>query len=79
MTIVYNDLTLQNQNDIVEKAKTKPDGVYTLRGIFYRVRNGRVTHFASKGEVVQACGHFNIVLGTYGTKDEGRKLLQGIA
>lgn len=63
--VVYNTLTVENQSLIVEKAKTKADGVYSFRGIVYRVRDNRVTHFACGGEILQPYGHFNAVVGSY--------------
>lgn len=61
----YNRLTIENQNLIVEKAKTKADGIYTFRGIVYRVKDNRATHFACNGEVIEPFGYFNTVIGLY--------------
>ena len=55
-------LTLDNQNAINEKAKTKKDGCYQFRGVAYRVRDGAVTHFVSGGEVMQQYGYFNVTV-----------------
>jgi hypothetical protein len=61
----YNVLNIENQNLIVKKAKTKTNGVYTIRGIVYRVKNFSVTHFCAKGEILQAFGCFNCIVGKY--------------
>ena len=45
-------------NKIVDKAKTKDNGVYTLSGIVYRVRNNGVTHIIENRQIFQCCGHF---------------------
>lgn len=79
MTLQYG-LTIENQNLINTKAKTKKDGVYTFRGVAYRVRANKVTHFAVRGEVLQQYGAFNVKLGTYksGFSGEGVKFLKSI-
>lgn len=65
MMTTYNDLTIENRQAIEAKAKTRNDGVYTFRGIAYRVRKNRVTHFAYNGEVLEPCGNFSVVVGEY--------------
>ena len=57
-------LTLINQNMINEKAKTRKDGCYQFRGVAYRIRGGKVTHFCSGGEVYQQAYGFNALIGT---------------
>lgn len=75
----YSRLTIVNQNAIINKAKTKNNGVYTLRGIEYRVIDGRVTHYACLGKILEAAGHFNVECGNYdGYADSARKILKGI-
>jgi len=64
MTIQYG-LTIDNQNFIIEKAKTKKDGIYTIRGVAYKVVNNMVEFFAAGGEVIQICYGFNVVIGSY--------------
>jgi hypothetical protein len=74
--VTYSRLTIENQNYIVEKAKLKKNGCYQIRGIAYRVRDGKVTHFAVGGQVLQPYGAFNVVVGTYsGNSDEAKKVL----
>jgi len=58
-------LTLENEALIIEKAKSKKDGVYTFRGVYYRVNNHYVTHYAWKYEILEKYGYFNVVCGTY--------------
>jgi hypothetical protein len=56
-------LSITLQNEVIERAKSKNDGCYQLRGCAYRVRSGRVTHLAYGGEVLQPYGHFNVLVG----------------
>ena len=63
--ITYNELTSENKKACEDRAKTRQDGVYTFRGIAYRVRNGRITHFACNGEVLIPYGNFNVCAGNY--------------
>ena len=55
-------LTIETQNAVTERAKSKTDGVYKFRGCVYRVRSGLVTHIAYGGEVLQPFGHFNVLV-----------------
>ena len=64
MTIQYG-LTLDNQNMIIDKAKSKKDGVYRFRGVAYRVINNHAVYFAADGKIIQACYGFNAVIGSY--------------
>jgi hypothetical protein len=49
--ITYNRLTIDNYTVIKERAKLKNDGIFTFRGITYRVENHKVTHFAYLGKI----------------------------
>lgn len=55
-------LTLDNQNLILEKAKTKKNGIYKFRGVVYKVEQSRVTHFCTSTEVIRFEYGFNIVI-----------------
>lgn len=63
--MVKYGLTGENQNLIIEKAKAKKDGVYEFRGVAYRVRGGKVTHFAADYKILAGFGAFNVVVGSY--------------
>jgi len=77
MTMVKYGLTIENQNKIIDLAKTKNDGVYSFRGVEYKVRDHKVTHYAAGGQVLEAYGHFNVVVGNYdGYPSSARKLLK---
>jgi len=69
-------LTQDNLKAIIEKSKTKNDGVYTFRGVTYRVVNGFARFFASDREVVERCYGFNVVIGEY--KGDAKKALKSI-
>jgi len=76
-------MKLIDQNFIMEKAKTKKDGCYRIRGIAYRVRDGHVTHFACNDQIIELCHGFNVVTSTYDSgyaySDEfGQQLLKDI-
>lgn len=72
--MVYCELNTDNQKYINEKAKTKNDGIYTARGIYYLVKNKKVVAFACKGEVIQQYGIFNTVIGKY--NDSAKEILR---
>lgn len=61
--MVKNGATIDNINLIHDKAKTKKDGVYSFRGLLYRVKNGRFTHFSHYHEIFERTGNFNVSLG----------------
>ena len=72
-------LNRENQTLINNKAKDKNDGVFTFRGVYYRVRNGRVTHYAAFGKVVESAGAFNVTVGSYDWQIKtGRDVLMAI-
>ena len=73
-------VTLVDQRKIEEKAKTKNDGVYTYRGIWYKVINKRLRYLASRGEVLECFGNFNVVVGTYDWySGDARKILKDLS
>lgn len=71
-------LTIENQNHLIERAKKKADGVFSSRGILFRVVNGGITHYAAAGKILVAYGRFNSQIGTYKNTEEARKLLKAI-
>lgn len=77
MAVKYG-LTLDNILLIAEKAKTKENGVYTLRGVIYRVNNLRVTHYAVGGAISENYGNFLVDVGKYTYASEAVKMLKGI-
>lgn len=78
-------LSSKNQDLVVQKAKSKKDGIYSMNGVTYRVRDGKVTHFAccSSGHILVGYGHFNVVVGQVetgmGFQDRARKALKAVA
>jgi len=75
-------VTISEVVEIHNKAKSKADGIFSHKGIPYRVVSGEVTHFADiiRGEVLVPYGHFNVVAGNFrcGWKDAAKKLLKSI-
>lgn len=58
-------MTRDTQRDILQRAQTKTDGVYSFRGVTYRVKNGAVTHFAYDHQILVNGGVFVVPVGTY--------------
>lgn len=57
-------LTVTNQNYIMEKAKSKKDGIYQARGVHYLVIDGRAIHFITViGDVFEYSHGFNVQIG----------------
>lgn len=77
--ITYNRLTIDNYTVIKERAKLKNDGIFTFRGITYRVENHKVTHFAYLGKIERNLGFAVTEVGTYQTKKELIDKLKSIA
>ena len=72
-------LNIENESFLREKAKSKTDGVYKLRGCGYRVRNGRITHFSDLHGVYESVGYYMGNLGGIKFDFQGNlKLLKGI-
>lgn len=76
--MVEYGLTIENNNLILEKAKTKKDGIFTFRGVAYRVRGGNVTHFACDGRILERAYGFNVVVGGYEYGMDKKGVLRGI-
>lgn len=71
--------TIENMNLICKKAESKNNGVYSFRGVIYRVANKVVTHIASNREILERCGNFNVVIGSYnGYDSDAKKILKGM-
>lgn len=72
-------LTPDNQLHIESLARSKKDGCYQCRGVAYKVKNNRVVLYAADGDVLEPCGHFNVIVGKYkGYSDAGLKKLKSI-
>jgi len=67
MAVQYG-MKIDNINLIVEKSKTKSDGVYTFRGVTYRVEKGKVRFLAYAGDIYQGVGGFVTKIGRYSQK-----------
>ena len=77
--MVQYGLTIENEKYIIEKAKAKKDGVYQARGVAYRVRGGRVTHYAYRGKVLERAYGFNCIVGSFsGCSPDAVKTLKSI-
>jgi hypothetical protein len=58
-------ITITTQDKIIDKAKSKKDGVYRYGGVAYRVRDGKVTHVGNCGEIFECYGYFNVKVHSY--------------
>lgn len=78
MTVAYGP-TPENYQLATEKAKEKADGVYSFRGVAYRIRDHRITHYAHSGRVLERFGHFDTQVGTYeGHLDAAKRALKSL-
>jgi|GEM_PF-2943066 len=51
-------------NEIIERAKTKKDGIYSFKGFKYAVKDNRFVLFADYfGNLYQRAGNFNASIG----------------
>jgi FMN phosphatase YigB (HAD superfamily) len=76
--IQYGTLTRDNMNLIIDKSQSKADGIYSFRGILFRVQDGKVTHYASGGKIYAGFGVFLSQIGSYDTNAEARTELKSI-
>jgi len=57
-------MTVDQINELQEKAKTRKDGVYVYRGVYWAVRGGNFIAFADiSGNCYQRSGFFNTFIG----------------
>lgn len=71
--------TIENINLIKDKAKTKNDGVYSFRGVVYRVHKNKLTHYAYNGKILELYGYFCCEIGVYeGYSESAKKALKTI-
>lgn len=78
--MVKYGLTAENRKLIVEKSATKRDGVFTFRGVAYRVHGGKVTHFACNSSILAYSFGWNVEVGKYEYKssESGKLALKEI-
>lgn len=68
-------MTIEETNQLHEKAKTRNDGVYSFRGNLWVVKNGNFAAFADySGNVYQRMGSFNVFIGKVETYNRKKKL-----
>lgn len=77
MKLVKYGNTIENINLIHDKAKAKKDGVYTFRGLVYRVKSGRFTHYVYGQDVIERFGNFDVTIGSI-NRNNARKTLASI-
>lgn len=57
--------TTKNCHLAIEKAKTKKDGLYCFNGLYYLVKNNKITHYAAYVNIYQAVGVFLAQINLY--------------
>lgn len=61
-------MTTEELNKLIEKAKTRKDGVYSFRGYYWAVKNKQFIAFVNpKGQLLQRSGNFNVQIGQFST------------
>jgi len=66
------------RDKLIEKAKTKADGIYSADGVIYRVKDNTLTHYADRGTILAVYGYFDTPVGSYKTGTEARKMLKNV-
>lgn len=62
--MIQYGVNFDNQKLVHEKAKTKNDGVYSFRGIVYKVYDKKVVYLVDcDGTILKPFGSFNVVSG----------------
>jgi hypothetical protein len=68
----------EEQLEIMGRAKTKKDGIYSYRGYFYLVLNKQLSAYTDYfGNVIERSFGFNVDKGKVGNRFEGKKILAG--
>ena len=69
------EVNIDLANKIIEKAKTKNDGVYSIGGFTYAVKNNRFVLFSDHfGNIYQIAGNFNTSIGKVDRSDIRKEL-----
>jgi hypothetical protein len=66
------------RHQLIEKAKGKKDGVFTYGGSSYRVKDGKLTHYSFKNQILQVFGAFDVAVGRYEWSHEAKALLKSV-
>lgn len=70
-------MTIEEINILIEKAKTRNNGVYSYRGYLWAVHNNKFVAFANYlGECYQRAGSFNILIGKVEDYKRKEKLIE---
>lgn len=70
-------MTIDERNILIEKSKSRKDGVYSYKDNLYVVRNNNLIAFADYfGECYQCAGAFNIKIGRVARHDRRQHLVR---
>ena len=70
-------MTIDDTNILIEKAKTRKDGVYSFKGYLWVVKNNKFVAFADYyGNCYQRFGAFNASIGKVDHYDRKQKLIE---
>ena len=61
-------------NKLVDKAKSKNDGVYSYQGIKYAVKKGNIGFYWENGVVYQTYGIFSVKIGKCQSYESFKKI-----
>ena len=50
-------------NKLVDRARTKKDGVWSYQNVVYAVKNGNIGYYAEGGKIFQVQGMFSVEIG----------------
>jgi len=70
-------MTIDERNTLIEKAKTRKDGVYSYRTYLYVVKNNNLIGFSDYfGDCYSCHGAFNFTIGKCEKYERKQKLTQ---
>lgn len=67
------------RDKLIKKAEQKEkDGVFSYDGVWYRVKNSKLTHYCKQGKVLDVNGGFDVPVGSYASAGEAKRMLKGL-
>jgi len=70
-------MKIQERNQLIEKAKTRKDGVYSYHGFLYIVKNNNFIAYATPiGNCFACIGVFDALIGTVKSYNRKKELLK---
>jgi len=70
-------MTIEESNLLIDKAKTRGNGIYSFRNYLYAVKDNNFVAFANySGECYQRMGSFNVLIGKVERYNRKKKLTE---